>query len=95
MAIEAKPGDPILFYAQKITRRPGPRAQDIVPSKHGDTYSYRVEKYWRVREVREDGALRLYTRGGKEHVFGSDDRRLQKPGILKRIIQGKKFPPIQ
>ena len=56
-------GDPVIFIVSKISAQPGPRAQDVRPAPHGDTYNYIVEKYWRVRELLPDGRLLRMTPG--------------------------------
>jgi hypothetical protein len=87
------PGDPVFYFVTKNTTRPGPRAEDVAPAPQGDTYRYRVKKFWRVAKVLEDGRLELYTRRGKRHVCDVDDRNLAKPSLIGRLWYRKRFPP--
>lgn len=89
-----KPGDPVVYRKTKHSLRPGPRASEIWPQPHGEGYTYQVEKFWRVREVRDDGKVIVYTRGGKQHAFDPADFNLHKPGWLKYLIWRHKFPPV-
>ncbi|MCA8943405.1 MAG: hypothetical protein KDB80_12650, partial [Planctomycetes bacterium] len=76
----------------KCTTRPGPRARSVSPARHGDHYSYVVDKLWIVGEVRTDGRLALVTRRGKRHVVSKDDPRLRKPNWWERILFRRRFP---
>ena len=86
-------GDPVFYFVQKTTTRPGPRAEQIHPAELGDTYRYRVKKFWRVSRILDNGRLELCTRRGKRHICTTDDRNLVKPSIFGRLIYRKQFPP--
>jgi hypothetical protein len=86
------PGDPVVYRMSKQSEHPGPRAENIMPSVHGETYAYTVDKYWRVREILPDGKLLLVTRRGKTHVCDATDFRLRKPGLLTRFLRRGRFP---
>ena len=86
------PGDPVFYFVTKDSERPGPRAVNVAPASQGDTYRYRVKKFWRVAKVLEDGRLLLYTRRGKQHVCPSTDRNLAKPSFFGRFWYRKRFP---
>lgn len=92
MARPLKPGDPVVFDMRKVSAHPGPRAQDVSPAPHGETYTYLVPKFWRVKEVREDGKLVLYTRRGKTHICDSNDLRLRRPGLVTWLLYRRRFP---
>ncbi len=87
-----EPGDPVFYFVTKDSSRPGPRAENVAPASQGDTYRYRVKKFWRVAKILEDGRLLLYTRRGKQHVCAVGDRNLCKPSILGRFWYRKRFP---
>lgn len=87
-----KPGDPVIYRMDKYSARPGPRARDVHPASRGDTYSYSVDKFWRVSDVRRDGSVVLYTRRGKVHVCDPGDVHLRKPGVLERLVYWSRFP---
>jgi hypothetical protein len=55
-------------------------------------YSYEVDKYWVVREVREK-ELVLETRTGKLHTLAINDRRLRKASLWERLFRANRFPP--
>lgn len=87
-------GDPVIFIVSKISAQPGPRAQDVRPAPHGDTYNYIVEKYWRVRELLPDGRLMLMTRRGKTHTVDPDDPRLRGASWWERWFAKNRFPSL-
>lgn len=92
MERELKRGDPVIYRLTKRSTHPGPRAVNIHPAPHGDTYTYCVDKYWRVKKVMEDNKVLLYTRRGKEHVCDQDDANLIQPGMIRKIVFSKRFP---
>ena len=72
-----KPGDWVIFRKTKRSVHPGPRAENVMPARSGDTYTYTVDKFWVVQEVRSDGTLLLRTRRGKLHEVAPDDPSLR------------------
>jgi hypothetical protein len=91
-----KPGDEVIYRVTKRSTHPGPRATEIRPAKHGDSYTYHVEKFWRVKETRDDGSVVLFTRRGKERVMHEDDPNMRRPGLIARLLYAKRFPqPIE
>lgn len=89
-----KVGRKVVFSKDKSSLSPGPRAKDVVPLSKGDTYSYIVEKYWTVKEVRDDGTATLITRRGKEHTVPLDDPRLRHANLWERWIYHNRFPKL-
>ncbi len=87
------PGDPVIFCVSKISTDPGPRAKDIHPAVHGETYSYLVPKFWRVESTNPDGSLVLVTRRGKRHTVIPDDPRLRAASFWERWLYNTRFPP--
>lgn len=88
------PGDWVIFQKTKFSTHPGPRAKNIHPARLGDQYTYTVEKFWVVEEVREDGTLLLKTRTGKTNVLPESDRRLRKPNFWERRKYRNRFEAI-
>lgn len=95
MARTFRPGDPVIYEMRKVSARPGARARDVMPAPHGETYTYHVPKFWRVKNIREDGKLVLYTRRGKTHVCDADDFRLRRPSLLALLLYRRRFPSIE
>ncbi|GIW99258.1 MAG: hypothetical protein KatS3mg111_2591 [Pirellulaceae bacterium] len=91
---EAKVGDKMVFAKDKHSPSPGPRAREVVASPKGDDYSYIVEKYWTVVDVRPDGKLLLRTRRGKEHLVSRDDPRLRHATLWERWRYRHRFPKV-
>ena len=89
-----KKGDPVVFVVSKNSSDPGPRAKNIHPAPAGETYSYMVEKFWTVVEVRPDSHLLLVTRRGKQHDVVVDDPRLRPARWWERWLYKKRFPPL-
>ena len=90
-----RPGDWVVYRKSKFGVSPGPRAKDVAPVRHGEGYSYLVEKFWVVSELLDDGRLRLRTRRGKEHVVRSDDINLRAARWWERFIYRERFQAVQ
>ncbi|MFN5468747.1 MAG: hypothetical protein ACK5AM_11610, partial [Pirellulaceae bacterium] len=65
---------------------------EVTPAAHGESYSYLVDKYWRVIAVEPDGILLVRTRRGKQHRVRLDDPRLRRPTIWERLFRADRFP---
>lgn len=89
-----KVGDRIVYRKPKVSDHPGPRAEDVHPSPHGEDYSYVVDKYWVVAEVLDDETIVAVTRRGKKHRLRVDDPNLHKAGPLGKLLKGDRFPAI-
>lgn len=87
-------GDPVIFAKTKFSAHPGPRAEDISPSSHGESYSYLVKKFWTVLETEGDRVLVL-TRGGKRHWLNRADPALRTPTWWEMIRYRERFPAIE
>lgn len=83
--------DWVICTREKYSVSPGKRAKNINPSPHGDLYSYEVDKYWIVREVRPS-ELVLETRTGKRHVVPANDLRLRVANWWERWLYKGRFP---
>ncbi len=90
-----KPGDWVIYRAQKNSSSPGPRAKETFPATKGETYSYIVDKFWIVQDVLDDGQLRLRTRRGKVHVVAADDPRLRTATWWERWIWRERFRAVE
>lgn len=89
-----EPGDWVIYRKTKHSEHPGPRAENVSPARHGEGYSYTIDKYWIVREARADGTLLLRTRRGKEHVVTSDDPRLRRANLFQRLFYRSRFEAV-
>jgi hypothetical protein len=87
-----KVGEPVIFTKSKYGLHPGPRAREVMPAPHGDTYAYQVDKFWIVESKDELGRLVLRTRRGKQHVVAADDERLRRPTLWERLRYRARFP---
>lgn len=85
------PNDWVVYTREKHSLSPGRRAKNILPSPHGEMYSYEVDKYWVVRQVAE-GLLILETRRGKQHALPVSDFRLRKANLWERLFFSHRFP---
>ena len=88
-------GDPVIYRREKHSSRPGPRARNIDPAPLGEYYSYQVDKFWMVKEVKPSGDLVLLTRRGKTHVVPASDPRLRRPHWWERLLYSGRFPTPQ
>lgn len=90
-----QPGDLIIYRKSKHSDCPGPRAANIQPAAHGDTYNYTVDKYWVVKEVHDDGTIIAGTRRGKHHNLSSDDPLLRRASLLQRLLYRGRFSGLE
>jgi hypothetical protein len=90
-----KPGDWVIFRKTKSTPHPGKRAENVVPAKGGDSYTYTVDKFWIVQEVRPDGNLVLRTRRGKLHTIPATDFSLRPANWWDRFRHRARFEAIE
>lgn len=88
-------GDKVVLTLDKFGVSPGRRAKNVSPSPHGELYTYQVDKYWLVTEVRNDGNLVVKTRRGKVHTISTSDPRLRKANWLERWFFAKRFPALE
>ncbi len=86
-----QPKDWVVYTREKHSLSPGRRAKNIAPAPHGELYSYEVDKYWIVREVRGNEIV-LETRKGKTHSVSSNDSRLRKANLWERLFLSNRFP---
>ncbi|MCW8819441.1 MAG: hypothetical protein OQK61_03915 [Ignavibacteriaceae bacterium] len=87
-------GDPVIYKKPKSSSCPGPRARDVYPLEHGETYHYVVDKFWKVVGVNNDDTVDVVTRTGKKHRIEKDDPNLQKAHFLKYIVFRNRFPDL-
>ena len=85
-------GDRVIYTRDKYSNRPGPRAKNVSPTPHGETYTYQVDKYWIVTSITPDGALVLQTRRGKVHTVPMNDNRLRRANWWERTVYAGRFP---
>lgn len=85
-------GDRVVYTRDKYSNRPGPRAKNVSPTPHGETYTYQVDKYWIVTSITSDGALVLQTRRGKSHTVPMTDPRLRRANWWERLFYSGRFP---
>ena len=85
-------GSQVIYRKPKHSCKPGPRAAAITPSKHGDSYSYFVDKYWVVVECNPPDEIVVLTRSGKRLTLNADDPNLRRAGFLNRVFRRNRFP---
>lgn len=87
-------GTPVVYRRTKYSRRPGPRASVISPAKHGDSYSYVVDKYWVVVERLPPDEIVVMTRRGKQLTLNTSDPNLRRANFLERLFHHQRFPKL-
>ncbi len=87
--------DQVVYCKQKHSSSPGPRARGVDAASHGETYSYTVDKFWLVKDIRSDGQLLLITRTGKEHIIDPYDPNLRRATIWERWYYRKRYRKIE
>jgi hypothetical protein len=88
-----EPGDVVVYRKHKSSLQPGPHARQIQPAVHGDSYSYLVDKFWRVDAVLPDDMLVVRTRRGKQHTLAAADPLLRRANWWERLLFRRRFPP--
>jgi hypothetical protein len=83
----------VIYRKPKSSLHPGPHARNIHPAPHGDSYSYLVDKYWRVIAVVPDHNLVVRTRRGKQHTIPANDPNLRRAHWWERLLFKHRFPP--
>jgi hypothetical protein len=86
-----KPGDWVVYTKPKFSTTPGPRAKEVAPNRHGEGYTYIVEKFWVIDDVLPDGRLKLKTRRGKENVLRAGDANLRRARWWERWCYRDRF----
>jgi hypothetical protein len=94
MAAHYQPGDFVVYRKQKFSLRPGPHARGVRPTPHGDSYSYWVEKLWRVVAVQPDHHVVVCTRRGKQHTLRDSDPALRRAHLWERLLLRSRFPTL-
>ncbi len=88
-------GDKVVYERAKTSNHPGPRAKEIHPAMHGESYFYKVDKFWTVSQIIDDKTLVVVTRTGKSHKIDINDPRLRKATLLERIKNADRFPSLE
>jgi hypothetical protein len=92
MTAHFKPGDCVVYRKPKFSAHPGPKARSIWPTPCGDTYSYCVDKYYRVIAVQPDRKVVVLTRRGRQHTLAADDPALRRARWWERLVLRHRFP---
>lgn len=95
MKASFQPGDLVIYRKTKHSTHPGPRASNVHPAPHGETYSYTIDKFWLIEEVRDDGTLVATTRRGKKNTLRSDDPMLRRANWLEKLLHRSRFAPLK
>lgn len=89
-----QPGDFVIYRKSKQSTLPSPRAENVHPAPNGDNYSYTIDKFWIVEEVRDDGTVVAATRRGKKNEIRSDDPLLKRANLIERFLYRSRFASI-
>ena len=88
-------GDLVVYRKSKSSTHPGPRAENVHPAQHGDTYSYTVDKFWVVEQVLADGTIVAATRRGKKNRIKSDDPMLRRANLVQKLLYRARFAALE
>ena len=89
--MKVKTGDFVIFSKSKSSTHPSPRATEIFPAQHGDTYSYIINKIWKVVQIFDDDTIEIETRGGKRHRLDKNTPQMRKVNLWDRIVFWNRF----
>ncbi len=84
--MKIKVGEYVVFRKLKSSSHPSPRAKQLRPAKHGDTYTYLIDKFWKVVRVFDDETIEVETRRGKRNRVDVNSPQLRKIGLFERLI---------
>jgi len=86
-----KPGEFVVFSKLKTSSHPSPRAKAIHPAQHGESYSYIIDKFWKVVQVVDDETIEVETRRGKRHRLDKNTPQMRKAGLLHQLVYRDRF----
>ena len=86
-----KTGQFVVFSKMKTSSNPSPRARNVHPARHGEYYSYIIEKFWKVVQVFDDDTIEIETRRGKRHRVNANTPLLRKVGVWDRLLFRNRF----
>ena len=86
-----KVGDFVIYRKWKASTHPSPRAKNIRPARYGDTYSYVIDKFWKVVQVFDDDTIEIETRRGKRHRLDVNVPDLRKASLFSRLLFRDRF----
>jgi hypothetical protein len=92
MAAPLQPGECVIYRKQKFSTHPGRKATAVWPTPNGDSYSYCIDKYYRVVEVAADNKVVVVTRRGRRHTLAADDPALRRAAWWQRLLLRRRFP---
>ena len=92
MARYLKPGDCVVYTKQKVSDHPGRHARGVFPAPNGDSYTYRVDKFYRVLAVQPGDRVVVLTRRGRRHVLSAEDPALRRASWWERLLRRRRFP---
>lgn len=87
--------DWVIFRTTKHSAHPGRRAHSVFPAEKGEEYTYCVDKFWIVDDIKDDSdQLRVVvrTRRGKERILDAGDPRLRHATWIEKFLFGHRFP---
>jgi hypothetical protein len=94
MATHFRAGDFVVYRKRKYSIHPSPHATGVCPAPLGDYYSYTVNKFWIVIDVRADQQVEVCTRRGKHLTVPADDPALRRAHWWERFLYRKRFPTV-
>jgi hypothetical protein len=94
MRLQIQPGDLVVYQKTKHSLHPSRHAKAVYPALNGDSYSYRIDKYWTVVAVQPTGEIVVCTRRGKTHTLHADDPSLRRATWWERLWLRNRFPPM-
>lgn len=86
-----KIGDFIVFQKWKTSTNPSLHAKDTYPSQHGELYTYRIDKYWKVVEIIDANTIEVETRRGKRHQLSLKTTNFRKMNWIDRWLMRRQL----
>ena len=82
-----RPGDIVVYSGRMSGPRPGPAAQNIVPSENGESYTWHVEHYARILDVRPNGFLLVRSETDGESIVDSQSVSIRRLNLMQRLFR--------
>ena len=86
-----KVGDFIIVQKWKASTHPSLRAKETFPSRNGEMYSYRIDKFWKVVQIVDDKTIEVETRRGKRYRLEKNGFKGRKAGFFDRLFYRDRF----
>jgi hypothetical protein len=87
MARPLRRGEQVVYRRWLRSTSPRPGAKNVQAAPHGEDYTYYLDEFCTVVDVRAEGKLVLQTPTGQVHVVTGDDPALRRASWRDRLFR--------